>query len=127
MVPVQSHIQICRKTERDRRRNSSPNPDHFTVTNFPPITPPPRPLPPASKKSGPRVTSDPSLRSLNSSQDEGHYVSDSDTDVGDGSTLRTKWSYDKMAAVPAVAEAFRTFAWRALCQESVMFLEEVSK
>lgn len=42
-------------------------------------------------------------------------------------TLRTKWSYDKMAAVPAVAEAFRAFAWRALCQESVMFLEEVTK
>lgn len=37
------------------------------------------------------------------------------------------WSYDRMAAVPAVAEAFRAFAWRALCQESVMFLEEVSK
>ncbi|CAM9534377.1 unnamed protein product [Sphacelaria rigidula] len=38
-----------------------------------------------------------------------------------------KWSYDKMAQMPAVAEAFRAFAWRALCQESVMFLEEVRK
>ena len=43
------------------------------------------------------------------------------------SAMRTKWSYDKMASVPAVAEAFRAFAWRALCQESIMFLEEVSK
>lgn len=43
------------------------------------------------------------------------------------STMRTKWSYDKMASVPAVAEAFRAFASRALCQESILFLEEVSK
>ncbi|CAM9709543.1 unnamed protein product [Ascophyllum nodosum] len=44
------------------------------------------------------------------------------------STIRSmNWSYDKMASVPKMAEAFREFAWRALCQESVMFLEEVSK
>eukprot|EP00903_Cladosiphon_okamuranus_P005905 g5839.t1 len=81
----------------------------------------------SAKKSGPRVTSDLSLRSLNGSQEDACYVSDSENEPDDGSTLRTKWSYDKMAAVPAVAEAFRAFAWRALCQESVMFLEEVSK
>lgn len=59
-------------------------------------------------------------------------MSDSGHNLGDGdgapsSILRTEWSYDKMASVPAVADAFRAFAWRALCQESVMFLEEVSK
>ncbi|CAB1112271.1 unnamed protein product [Ectocarpus sp. CCAP 1310/34] len=32
-----------------------------------------------------------------------------------------------MAKVPEVAEAFRGFAHRALCQESIMFLEEVTK
>lgn len=78
---------------------------------------------------GSRVASDEHLRSFTSSQedDDPRGTSDSDADPGHGSTLRTKWSYDKMAAVPAVAEAFRAFAWRALCQESVMFLEEVSK
>ena len=78
-----------------------------------------------------------SLRSLTSSQEDQSYVSESEGDLGgDGGsgvvrtssmTLRTKWSYEKMAQVPAVAEAFRAFAWRALCQESVMFLEEVTK
>lgn len=43
------------------------------------------------------------------------------------STVGTKWSYDAMATVPEVAEAFRGFAHRALCQESIMFLEEVAK
>ena len=59
-----------------------------------------------------------------------------DDDFDDSRTERTdtssttcsvNWSYDKMASVPKMAEAFRAFAWRALCQESVMFLEEVSK
>ncbi|CAM9298964.1 unnamed protein product [Scytosiphon promiscuus] len=59
-------------------------------------------------------------------------MSDSENDLcGDrtraSSMLRTNWSYDKMASVPAVAEAFRAFAWRALCHESVMFLEEVAR
>ena len=72
------------------------------------------------------MTSEQSLQSFNSSVEDGR-GSDSEVGRGDGSTLRTKWSYDKMAGVPAVAEAFRAFAWRALCQESVMFLEEVTK
>lgn len=37
------------------------------------------------------------------------------------------WNYDKIAANEAMAEAFRAFANRALCQESVWFLEEVSR
>lgn len=37
------------------------------------------------------------------------------------------WTYDKIAANPSMASAFRTFANRALCQESVWFLEEVSR
>lgn len=73
------------------------------------------------------MTSDPVLRSVNSNQEDTRRVSDAETEPGDGSTLRTKWSYDRIATVPAVEEAFRAFAWRALCQESVMFLEEVSK
>eukprot|EP00752_Nemacystus_decipiens_P007141 g6394.t1 len=80
----------------------------------------------SSLKTGPRVTSEQSLRSSFSSV-EGDRMSDSEVDPRAGSTLRTEWSYDKMATVPAVAEAFRAFAWRALCQESVMFLEEVAK
>ena len=50
-----------------------------------------------------------------------------DTMDTSSTTHSTTWSYDKMASVPKMAEAFRAFAWRALCQESVMFLEEVSK
>lgn len=46
---------------------------------------------------------------------------------GGSSAASKKWSYDRMAARPGMAEAFREFAWRALCQESVMFLEEVTK
>ncbi|CAM9173461.1 unnamed protein product [Ectocarpus fasciculatus] len=64
-----------------------------------------------------------SLRSNTSSQDESR-LSDCDATP---STVRTKWSYDTMATVPEVAEAFRGFAHRALCQESIMFLEEVAK
>ncbi|CAM9107335.1 unnamed protein product [Ectocarpus sp. 13 AM-2016] len=37
------------------------------------------------------------------------------------------WTYDKIAVDNSMAEAFRVFANRALCQESVWFLEEVSR
>ncbi|CAM9933000.1 unnamed protein product, partial [Sphacelaria rigidula] len=37
------------------------------------------------------------------------------------------WNYEVLAANPRLASAFRTFAFRALCQESVLFLEEVTK
>eukprot|EP00903_Cladosiphon_okamuranus_P005900 g5834.t1 len=37
------------------------------------------------------------------------------------------WNYDKIAMNPPLAEAFKAFANRALCQESVWFLEEVSR
>ena len=37
------------------------------------------------------------------------------------------WSYETLAAVPGMAAAFRAFAFRALCQESVLFLEEAKK
>ncbi|CAM9915419.1 unnamed protein product [Ectocarpus fasciculatus] len=37
------------------------------------------------------------------------------------------WTYDKIAVNSPMAEAFRAFANRALCQESVWFLEEVSR
>lgn len=40
---------------------------------------------------------------------------------------RRKWSYESLAAVPGMAAAFRAFAFRALCQESVLFLEEIVK
>lgn len=40
---------------------------------------------------------------------------------------RRRWSYESLAAVPEMAVAFRAFSFRALCQESVLFLEEVSK
>lgn len=59
-------------------------------------------------------------------------MSDSDNDLCGERTravsmMTANWNYDKMASVPEVAEAFRAFAWRALCQESVMFLEEVAR
>lgn len=71
-----------------------------------------------------------SLRSPSSSQnnqDASEFERSVDGQDMTPSTLRARWSYDKMAAVPLVAEAFRAFAWRAMCQESVMFLEEVTK
>lgn len=37
------------------------------------------------------------------------------------------WNYDKIAQNQPMAEAFKAFANRALCQESVWFLEEVSR
>lgn len=37
------------------------------------------------------------------------------------------WNYDKIAMNEPMAEAFRAFANRALCQESVWFLEEVAR
>ena len=40
---------------------------------------------------------------------------------------RRKWNYETLATVPEMAVAFRAFSFRALCQESVLFLEEVSK
>lgn len=40
---------------------------------------------------------------------------------------RRRWSYESLASVPEMAVAFRSFSFRALCQESVLFLEEVSK
>lgn len=64
-----------------------------------------------------------SVRSNASSQDESRLSECDET----ASTVRTKWSYDTMATVPEVEEAFRGFAHRALCQESIMFLKEVAK
>eukprot|EP00904_Undaria_pinnatifida_P008877 jgi/Undpi1/5119/HiC_scaffold_19.g08471.m1 len=40
---------------------------------------------------------------------------------------KKSWSYENLAAVPGMAAAFRAFAFRALCQESVLFLEEAKK
>lgn len=37
------------------------------------------------------------------------------------------WTYEHVAAVPEVAAEFEEFARRALCQESVLFLQEVSR
>ncbi|CAM9176234.1 unnamed protein product [Hapterophycus canaliculatus] len=37
------------------------------------------------------------------------------------------WTYDKIAANQSMAAAFRAFANRALCQESIWFMEEVSR
>lgn len=37
------------------------------------------------------------------------------------------WNYETIARDPEVSEAFREFAHRALCQESVDFLEEVTR
>lgn len=37
------------------------------------------------------------------------------------------WNYEKIAQNEAMAEAFRAFANRALCQESLWFLEEVAR
>lgn len=47
-----------------------------------------------------------------------------------GSSSRSEsgmWNYDKIATNQPMSEAFKTFANRALCQESVWFLEEVSR
>eukprot|EP00904_Undaria_pinnatifida_P008883 jgi/Undpi1/5124/HiC_scaffold_19.g08476.m1 len=44
-----------------------------------------------------------------------------------GTPHRRHWSYENLAAVPGMAAAFRAFAFRALCEESVVFLEEVSR
>lgn len=38
-----------------------------------------------------------------------------------------KWSYETLVSVPELASAFRAFAFKALCLDSVEFLEEVSK
>ena len=45
----------------------------------------------------------------------------------DSGSSQHMWNYDKIAANDGMAEAFRAFANRALCQESVWFLEEVSR
>lgn len=47
--------------------------------------------------------------------------------VEESSYSQNLWNYEKIAANPSVAEAFRAFANRALCQESIWFLEEVSR
>lgn len=46
---------------------------------------------------------------------------------GESGYSQHMWNYDKIAANEDMAEAFRTFANRALCQESVWFLEEVAR
>lgn len=48
-------------------------------------------------------------------------------EVGENNQNPQVWTYDKIAANPHMAAAFRAFANRALCQESVWFLEEVSR
>lgn len=40
---------------------------------------------------------------------------------------RQRWNYERIASFPGLADAFRAFAHRALCQESVCFLEEVTR
>lgn len=37
------------------------------------------------------------------------------------------WTYEHVVAVPEVGAAFEDFARRALCHESVLFLQEVSR
>lgn len=37
------------------------------------------------------------------------------------------WTYERVAAVPEFAAAFEEFARKALCQESVLFLQEVTR
>lgn len=37
------------------------------------------------------------------------------------------WSYDFVASTPEMASSFEEFARKALCQESVLFLQEVSR
>ncbi|CAM9298667.1 unnamed protein product [Scytosiphon promiscuus] len=46
---------------------------------------------------------------------------------GENAQSPQMWTYDKIAADQSMAAAFRSFANRALCQESVWFLEEVSR
>ncbi|CAM9900504.1 unnamed protein product, partial [Laminaria digitata] len=58
-------------------------------------------------------------RSRNSKREEGS--------CADSGCSQHMWNYDKIAANEGMAEAFRAFANRALCQESVWFLEEVSR
>lgn len=54
---------------------------------------------------------------------------DSDDEVPSHGCKRPpeKWDYEKIARVPELASAFRAFAHRALCKESVCFLEEVTR
>ncbi|CAM9232511.1 unnamed protein product, partial [Ectocarpus fasciculatus] len=37
------------------------------------------------------------------------------------------WTYEKVAAMPSVSAAFDEFARKALCQESILFLKDVTK
>lgn len=53
---------------------------------------------------------------------------DSDEDANNINMVhRRRWNYETIARIPAMAQAFRAFAHRALCQESVAFLEEVAR
>lgn len=63
----------------------------------------------------------------NVSWDDDRGMDSTPSSISADQSTGSQWSYDKMTTMPAVAEAFRVFAWRALCQESVMFLEEVTK
>lgn len=60
-----------------------------------------------------------------------HRASETDSDdevsLSRSERPREKWDYEKIASVPEVASAFRAFAHRALCKESVSFLEEVKR
>lgn len=62
-----------------------------------------------------------SIESVMTSEDESP---SSRQDLGG---LRGGWNYETIASTPLVADAFRSFAKRALCLESVCFLEEVSR
>ncbi|CAM9817612.1 unnamed protein product [Ectocarpus sp. 6 AP-2014] len=101
--PIARPIVVCREQMRAPKRNGSRNTGMVRANSG--------------------SETELSVRSNTSSQDESR-LSDCDETA---STVRTKWSYDTMATVPEVAEAFRGFAHRALCQESIMFLEEVTK
>lgn len=46
---------------------------------------------------------------------------------GESGYVHHMWNYEKIAQNEAMAEAFRAFANRALCQESLWFLEEVAR
>ncbi|CBN78574.1 hypothetical protein Esi_0132_0031 [Ectocarpus siliculosus] len=39
----------------------------------------------------------------------------------------TLWTYEKVAAMPSVSAVFDEFARKALCQESILFLKDVTR
>ncbi|CAM9567795.1 unnamed protein product [Ectocarpus fasciculatus] len=60
-------------------------------------------------------------------QDSTAPTSTHDACLESSETSATLWTYEKVAAMPNVSAAFDEFARKALCQESILFLKDVTK